>query len=30
MDKGTPVTEDYKVHQNNFTGKIGSVTVELK
>ena len=30
VDKGTPVTEDYKVHQNNFTGKIGSVTVELK
>ena len=30
MDEGTPVTEDYKEGNNKFTGKIHSVTVELK
>lgn len=29
-DNETPVTEDYKEHHNNFTGKIDRVTVELK
>ena len=30
MDAGTPVTDDYKEHDNKFTGKIHKVTVELK
>ena len=30
MDGGTPVTDDYKEHDNRFTGKIHKVTVELK
>ncbi len=30
MDGGTPVTDDYKEHDNTFTGKIRKVTVELK
>lgn len=29
-DDGTPVTEDYKEGNNKFTGKINSVTIELK
>ncbi len=29
-DDGTPVTEDYKEGNNKFTGKIHSVTIELK
>jgi len=29
-DDGTPVTEDYKARDNRFTGKIHSVTIELK
>ena len=29
-DDGTPVTEDYKEHDNKFTGKIQKVTIELK
>jgi arylsulfatase len=29
-DRGTPVTADYKDRNNKFTGKIQSVTVELK
>jgi arylsulfatase len=29
-DAGTPVTDDYKERDNKFTGKIASVTVELK
>jgi arylsulfatase A-like enzyme len=28
MDEGTPVTEDYKDHQNKFTGKILKVTID--
>jgi len=30
MDEGTPVTEDYKAGGNKFTGKIHSVTIDLK
>jgi arylsulfatase len=30
MDEGTPVTEDYKEGNNKFTGKINSVTIDLK
>ena len=30
MDEGTPVTEDYKERDNKFTGKIHSVTIDLK
>jgi arylsulfatase len=30
VDEGTPVTEDYKEHDNKFTGKINSVTIDLK
>jgi arylsulfatase len=30
VDDATPVTEDYKQHGNEFTGKIDKVTVELK
>ncbi len=30
MDGGTPVTNDYNVRDNRFTGKIHKVTVELK
>ena len=30
MDKGTPVTEDYKEGENTFTGKIHSITIDLK
>lgn len=30
MDDGTPVTEHYKERDNKFTGKIHSVTIELK
>jgi arylsulfatase len=30
MDDGTPVTEDYKEGSNKFTGKINSVTIDLK
>lgn len=29
-DDGTPVTEDYKEDDNKFTGKINSVTIDLK
>jgi arylsulfatase len=29
-DDGTPVTEDYKEGNNKFTGKINSVTIDLK
>jgi Sulfatase len=29
-DRGTPVTDDYKDRDNKFTGKIESVTVEVK
>jgi arylsulfatase len=30
MDDGTPVTEDYKEGNNKFTGKINSVTIDMK
>ena len=30
VDDGTPVTEDYKEHDNKFTGTINKVTIELK
>ena len=30
MDNATPVTKEYKEGDNEFTGKIGKVTVELK
>jgi hypothetical protein len=30
MDEATPVTEDYAEGDNEFTGKIEKVTVELK
>jgi arylsulfatase A-like enzyme len=30
VDEGTPVTEDYKEHDNRFTGRIEKVTVEAK
>lgn len=30
VDEGTPVTDDYKQHDNRFTGTINKVTVELK
>jgi len=30
VDLGTPVTDDYKEHDNAFNGKIGKVTVSLK
>jgi len=30
MDEGTPVTDDYKEHNNKFTGKINKVTIDLK
>ena len=30
IDEGTPVTEDYKERDNKFTGKIHSVTIDLK
>jgi len=29
-DDGTPVTEDYKQHDNKFTGTINKVTIDLK
>jgi hypothetical protein len=29
-DDATPVTEDYKAYDNEFTGKIGKVTIDLK
>jgi hypothetical protein len=29
-DDGTPVTDDYKERDNNFSGKIEKVTIELK
>ena len=29
VDDGTPVTEDYKDHDNKFTGTINKVTIEL-
>ena len=29
-DDGTPVTEDYKEHDNKFTGTIQKVTIDLK
>jgi arylsulfatase A-like enzyme len=29
MDEGTPVTDDYKEHDNKFTGKINKVMIEL-
>mgnify|MGYP000560158434 CR=1 FL=1 len=30
LDNATPVTEEYKQGDNEFTGKIAKVTVELK
>ncbi len=30
MDNATPVTKEYKEGDNEFNGKIGKVTVELK
>lgn len=30
MDDATPVTEDYKEHDDAFTGKIIKVTIEVK
>jgi arylsulfatase len=30
VDQGTPVTEDYKEGNNKFTGKINSVTIDMK
>jgi arylsulfatase len=30
VDEATPVTEDYKEHDNRFSGKIQKVTIELK
>ena len=30
VDHATPVTEAYKEGDNEFTGRIGKVTVELK
>jgi len=30
VDEGTPVTDEYKAHDNKFTGKIHKVTVEVK
>ena len=30
VDEGTPVSEDYKQLDNKFTGKIHSVTIDLK
>ncbi|HXC66044.1 MAG TPA: hypothetical protein VN638_01420, partial [Nitrospiraceae bacterium] len=30
MDEGTPVTEDYKEGDNKFTGRINSITIDLK
>src|SRR5207344_878995 len=30
LDDATPVTEDYKEHDNAFTGKIIKVTVDVK
>jgi arylsulfatase len=30
VDEGTPVSEDYKEGDNKFTGKINSVTIDLK
>ncbi|MEX5282305.1 arylsulfatase [Nitrospira tepida] len=30
VDEGTPVTEDYKERDNQFTGKIHSITIEVK
>lgn len=30
LDAGSPVTDDYKEHDNAFNGKIGKVTVSLK
>ena len=30
VDAGTPVTDDYKERENNFTGTIRRVTIELK
>jgi hypothetical protein len=30
MDDATPVTTDYKEHDNSFTGKILKVTVDVK
>jgi arylsulfatase len=29
VDEATPVTEDYKAHENKFTGKIAKVNIEL-
>jgi len=30
MDDGTPVSEDYKLRDNKFTGIINKVTIDLK
>jgi len=30
MDDGTPVSEDYKLRDNKFTGKIHRITIDLK
>jgi hypothetical protein len=30
VDEGTPVSEDYKQHDNKFTGTINKVTIDLK
>jgi len=30
VDEATPVTDDYKERDNEFTGKIEKVTIELK
>jgi hypothetical protein len=30
MDGGTPVSDDYKDRDNTFTGKINSITIDLK
>lgn len=30
VDEGTPVTEDYPARDNQFTGPIEQVTVEVK
>ena len=29
-DEGTPVTEDYKVRENSFTGRIRKATISIK
>ncbi len=30
VDEGTPVTEDYKAGDNQFTGRIYKVTIDVK